>query len=196
MSQIKTIKAKVAPADAARHYELTVHQNGIALCPFHKDTHPSMKLYDDHFYCFACGAHGDVIDLTAKLLGLNLSEAVCRLVLDFGIGPNGNPPNGAALPKPYLFQARRNESRCLSVLTKYKNTLRRWKREYAPASPGRVPDDRFVVACQMLDLIEYLTDFLCASMPEEQEKFAQELVQSGLIDRLQRKGANCVGHAA
>ena len=88
MSQIATIKAAVAPADAARQYGLVVNDHGMTCCPYHDDRHPSMKLYDDHFYCFACGAHGDVIDLTAKLLGLNFTEAVHRLAVDFGIDPD------------------------------------------------------------------------------------------------------------
>ena len=87
MTQIKTIKAAVTPTDAARQYGLAVSDHGMACCPYHDDRHPSMKLYDDHFYCFACGAHGDVIDLMAKLLGLNFTEAVHRLAVDFGIAP-------------------------------------------------------------------------------------------------------------
>ncbi|MBD9268378.1 MAG: DNA primase, partial [[Ruminococcus] torques] len=30
-------------------------------CPFHNDRTPSMKV-DSRFYCFGCGASGDVID--------------------------------------------------------------------------------------------------------------------------------------
>ena len=50
MSQIDTIKAKVSPADAGRHYGLKISRSGMVHCPFHNDTNPSMKLYDDHFY--------------------------------------------------------------------------------------------------------------------------------------------------
>ena len=102
MSQIDTIKAKVSPADAGRHYGLKISRSGMVHCPFHNDTNPSMKLYDDHFYCFACGAHGDVIDLTAKLLGMNFTEAVRRLAADFGIGPNNDPPMGS-FPKDRTY---------------------------------------------------------------------------------------------
>ena len=41
--------------------------NLFGLCPFHNDRHPSLYVSDDHYHCFACGEHGDVIDLTAKL---------------------------------------------------------------------------------------------------------------------------------
>ena len=45
MSQIDTIKAKVSPADAGRHYGLKISRSGMVHCPFHNDTNPSMKLY-------------------------------------------------------------------------------------------------------------------------------------------------------
>ena len=45
---------------------------------------------DDHYYCFACGAHGDVIDFAANFFDLPLYEAVQRLAADFGEGQIGN----------------------------------------------------------------------------------------------------------
>ena len=185
MTQIKTIKAAVMPADAARKYGLAVGNHGMACCPYHDDRHPSMKLYDDHFYCFACGAHGDVIDLTAKLLGLNFTEAVHRLAVDFGIDPD-NPPTVMPV-RPYLAQFRKDENLCISVLTEYEQLLRRWKTEYAPKTPDDRIDDRFMEACQMLDQIEYLADFLCAAELEERVKAVDELIQNGLIEKLRFK---------
>lgn len=198
MSQIDTIKAKVSPADAGRHYGLKISRSGMVHCPFHNDTNPSMKLYDDHFYCFACGAHGDVIDLTAKLLGMNFTEAVRRLAADFGIGPNNDPPMGSLPQRPYLSQFRRDELLCVSTLTEYERVLRRWKREFAPKTPDTPIDDRYVEACQMLDTIEYLADFLCAATLEERVKAVDDLMQNGLIDRLRQRleEVNSVGRAA
>ena len=198
MSQIDTIKAKVSPADAGRHYGLKISRSGMVHCPFHNDTNPSMKLYDDHFYCFACGAHGDVIDLAAKLLGLNFAEAVRRLAADFGSGPNNDPPMGSLPQRPYLSQFRRDELLCVSALTEYERVLRRWKQEYAPKTPDTPIDDRYVEACQMLDTIEYLADFLCVATLEERVKTVDDLMQNGLIDRLRLrlKEVSSVGRAA
>ena len=187
MSRIETIKATVAPADAARQYGMTVQRNGMALCPFHNDTHPSMKLYDDHFYCFACGAHGDVIDLTAKLLGLNFKETVHRLAVDFGISPNDDPPAAVKPQRPHVSQFRRDELLCLSTLTEYERLLRFWKQKYAPSVPDAPIDERFVEACQMLETIEYLADFLCAASLEERVKAVDELIQNGLMEKLQNR---------
>jgi DNA primase len=40
---------------------------------------------DERYFCFGCGATGDAIDLTAKLLGLRPKEAALRLAADFNI---------------------------------------------------------------------------------------------------------------
>ena len=52
-------------------YGVEVNRNGMACCPFHDDKHPSMKLNEEYFYCFGCGATGDVIDFTARLYNLS-----------------------------------------------------------------------------------------------------------------------------
>ena len=187
MLQIANIKSIVAPADAVKRYGLSVQRNGMALCPFHNDTHPSMKLYDDHFYCFACGAHGDVIDLTAKLLGLNFKETVHRLDVDFGISPNDDPPAAVKPQRPHVSQFRRDELLCLSTLTEYERLLRFWKQKYVPSVPDTPIDDRFVEACQMLETIEYLADFLCAASLEERVKAVDELIQNGLMEKLRNR---------
>ncbi|MFN8472762.1 MAG: DNA primase [Anaerolineae bacterium] len=51
------------------------------LCPFHDDRRPSFLVYDDdqHFHCFACGAHGDVIDFVRRRFHLDFGEACAWL---------------------------------------------------------------------------------------------------------------------
>ncbi len=62
-----------------------------ALCPFHQDTRPSLNLYPAdgattaHYHCFACGAHGNAIDLVKKVQGLEFLPAVQWLAQQFGI---------------------------------------------------------------------------------------------------------------
>jgi hypothetical protein len=45
------------------------------ICPFHDDNQPSCHIYDDHFYCFACGAHGDRIDWLMMVENKSRAEA-------------------------------------------------------------------------------------------------------------------------
>lgn len=75
MTIYETIKAAISIKQAAEHYGLKVSCNGMTCCPFHNDRHPSLKLNEDYFFCFGCGAKGDVIDLVARLFDLSSYEA-------------------------------------------------------------------------------------------------------------------------
>ena len=39
-------------------------------CPFHDDRSPSLHVYTDHYYCFACGANGDRIGWLMQARGM------------------------------------------------------------------------------------------------------------------------------
>lgn len=71
-----------------------------ALCPFHKDTRPSLNLYPAegnspaHYHCFACGAHGSAIDLVKQVEGLEFLPAVQWLAQQFSIRPIRNQASG------------------------------------------------------------------------------------------------------
>ena len=142
MNLYENVKTSVSVPEAAERYGLDVGRSGMARCAFHDDRHPSMKLYDDHFHCFGCGEHGDVIDLTARLLGLSNYEAARILAYDFGLSADRPPQNK---PRSKMDELRQRRSQ-----------LRRWKAEFAPHSPLDEPDERYVEACKELDYIEYL----------------------------------------
>lgn len=142
MNLYDAVKASVSVPEAAERYGLDVGRSGMTRCIFHDDRHPSMKLYDDHFHCFGCGKHGDVIGLTAALLGLSKYEAARRLAYDFGLSVDRPPQNK---PRSKMDELRQRRSQ-----------LRQWKDELAPRSPLDEPDERYVEACKELDYIEYL----------------------------------------
>lgn len=54
-------------------------------CPFHKEKTPSFHVYEDHYHCFGCGAHGSVIDFVMETEGLEFREAVTRLAGEAGM---------------------------------------------------------------------------------------------------------------
>lgn len=84
------VKETVSVPEAAGLVGIRAGRNGMALCPFHDDHNPSLRLYEDHFYCFGCGAHGDVIDLISRSAGLRPIEAARRLASLWQI-PDPNP---------------------------------------------------------------------------------------------------------
>ena len=189
MTLFELVKQTIQVRDAAEHYGLQVNHSGMCRCLFHEDRHPSMKLNERYFYCFGCGATGDVIDLVARLFNLSGYEAAKKLAYDFGIDPD-KPPAAAALRKPKypLAKAFQNETlHCQRILYDYLHLLERWKMQYAPKTPEDTLDDHFVEACQMLDYIEDLTDILTFAELEVRVKTVDMLQKDGMIDRLEER---------
>ncbi|MFK7823066.1 MAG: DNA primase [Oligoflexales bacterium] len=56
-----------------------------ACCPFHAEKTASFYLYDDHYHCFGCGAHGDVISFVQSQQGLGFIDALKWLANKFSI---------------------------------------------------------------------------------------------------------------
>ena len=183
MSVFETIKAAITLRQAAEHYGLRVLPNGMTCCPFHKDRHPSLKLNEDYFFCFGCGAVGDVVDFTARLFGLSCYESAQKLASDFGISPKpGQPVTGDCKSKPsQCLQPQLDEQRCRRALTDYLHLLKKWKTRYAPQAPEDSLDDRFVVSCQQYDYIAYLLEFLAHIGVEERDSMIAELLADGSI---------------
>lgn len=59
----------------------------VGLCPFHNEKTGSFNVYPDSqsFYCFGCGAGGDVITFTKKINNLDYVEAVKSLAARAGM---------------------------------------------------------------------------------------------------------------
>ena len=189
MNLFENVKAVVTVRQAAEHYGLKVGRGNMACCHFHNDHTPSMKLNEDYFYCFGCGATGDVIDLTARLFNLSNYDAAKKLAYDFWIDPD-KPPAPAALRKPQYPLAKtfqKETLHCQRVLCDYLHLLERWKVQCAPKTPEDTVDDRFVEACQMLDYIEDLTDILTFAELEARVKTVDMLQKDGMIDRLEER---------
>lgn len=62
-------------------------KNMIGLCPFHNEKSPSFNVYTENssFYCFGCGAGGDVITFIRKIENLDYIEAVKFLAQRVGL---------------------------------------------------------------------------------------------------------------
>ena len=94
----------------------TIERYGVALgrggrpmgrCPFHRDREPSLALYlddpaDEHFHCFGCGAHGDVIRFVELIERLPFMAAVAALAAGGGATaiepPTRRPTAGGRQP--------------------------------------------------------------------------------------------------
>ena len=190
MNLFQTIKAAVTVKQTAALYGLPVTPNGMVCCPFHEDHTPSMKLNDTYYYCFGCGATGDVIDLTARLFDLSSLQAARKMAQDFGLGPDKPPSSAVALSKsPTVSSDAQQEdvSYCLRVLHDYRDLLTRWRTEFAPLSPEESLDDRFVEALHMLDVVDDLMDRLAFGPASQKVDVAKRLLDSQLLPRMESR---------
>ena len=188
MNVFATVKTSINTREAAERYGVEVNRHGKALCPFHNDRHPSLFVDDDHYYCYACGEHGDVIDFTAKLYGLKLYEAAQKLAYDFGITQD-KPPDRAMQEKlnrkSEAQRLREHEKLCFSALMAYYKLLQEWMVVYAPRTPEDDVDSRFAEACHWLSYVEYLVDTLIGGDSYERTEVIDMMMTDGKLKKLQ-----------
>ena len=175
MNQFERVKAAVTLRQAAETYGLTLSRNGMTCCPFHEDKHPSLKLNEDYFFCFGCGASGDVIDFTARLFGISPKDATEKLAADFGISVDAKPVAVRRNP------SRLEELRCRRALTDYLHLLKEWKTQYAPKTPEDSLDDRFVESCQQYDRIAGLLEMLDEASSTQRSHTVSALTADGSV---------------
>ncbi len=86
MDLFSEVKRRVKLGEAAERWGLKPNRAGFVCCPIHGEKTPSLKLWEDHWYCFGCHAGGSVIDLAAGLFGLTPLDAARKLDEDWGLG--------------------------------------------------------------------------------------------------------------
>ncbi len=164
----ETVRETISVPDAAQLYGIS-SRNGNVRCIFHADNTPSMKLYDDHFHCFGCGAHGDVTDLTAQMFGLSKSDAARKLCSDFGLSDHTYIAAPKRCSRP--MTEREKIQLAFDVLTDYIAMLKDFRTSYIPSAEDDNPDPRLIESLQQLDYAEYLWDMLLDLTDEERAAF-------------------------
>ena len=86
-SDITLVRQSVTMRAVAQEYGYKVNRHGFAICPFHLDSNPSMKIYpgDKGYYCFVCHAGGDIFDFVQRHDNVNFDEAVRKVAGMFRI---------------------------------------------------------------------------------------------------------------
>lgn len=180
MSIFTEVKEQLKLRDVTEYYGLHINRAGFTKCPFHQERTPSMKLYDDHFYCFGCQSSGDAITLVEKLFGLQPLEAAKKLQHDFGL---------AEVSYDYRKEASKYRDRQKSIrkelefkkwkaatyliLTDYCYLLRKWKEEYAPKNFEEPLHPLFVESLQELVKMEYYCDLFLYGTDEDIKEFKE-----------------------
>ena len=146
-------------------YGITVNRQKFACCPFHSEDTASMRIYDSSFYCFGCGAGGDLITFVQKLFNLDFLGAVAKIDSDFSLG----------LSRPMKFseynKAKKAEQERKRIQAEqnrqeeyYWSLIDEWirldnnRRNYKPTSPDEELNPLFVEAIQKINAVEYALD--------------------------------------
>ncbi len=89
-------------------------RNLTGLCPFHSEKTPSMVVYNDSqsFYCFGCGAGGDVISFIMRMENLDYIEALKFLSDRAGLQfPEDGQEDSSLRIKPVILEINRLTAR-------------------------------------------------------------------------------------
>ena len=180
MIDFMTIKDSVSVPDAAEYYGIDTRHD-MCRCIFHEDKHPSMKLYPKNYFCFGCGAHGDVIDLVQAIFNEKPVDAAKRINADFGLGlDTGQPPDYERINRVRQQQLERKQFKewdnaAFRTVCEYHRLLEDWQRVYAPKSPDIPIHPRFTESLNKKDHVGYLLDILTYGTDDEKSDLRKEV---------------------
>lgn len=150
------IKGLYSMRDMLERYGLPKpNRAGFICCPFHREKTASMKIYKDSYYCFGCGAGGDIFTLAQRMDNLTFKEAFAAL-------GGGYETTFSARLKIYQAQKKREMQRKAEEKLKRKRELagllmdvyRKWLERLEPLS------DAWCDTCRALQYQEYLWELL------------------------------------
>ena len=200
MNIFSEVKDAVSARDAASFYGLKISRNGMCLCPFHNDKNPSMKV-EKNFYCFGCQAKGDVIDFVRMLFNLNAKEAAIKLINDFGLQVDTQKKESEKeknerirrtkekVYKENVQYAYETElKRFHSKISDFLLIFREWDREKTPTKEQweeNKVDEKYIVAVNCIERLEYILDILESN--NDEEKFEIFKQRKGIIEYYERR---------
>jgi DNA primase len=115
-SFLQELKARSDLAEIASNY-VSLKRSGknlVGLCPFHSEKSPSFNIYPENgsFYCFGCGAGGDVITFVRRIENLDYMEAIRFLAQRAGMQvPEEQTDNGMAKLRARILEINRETAR-------------------------------------------------------------------------------------
>jgi hypothetical protein len=127
----------------AENYGLKINHMGFAKCCFHDDNTPSLKIYEKGFYCFGCGAGGDLIKFVALYENISNYDACVKL-------NNGETVAKIKRKRPQTLREWERES--YAILDKYLTVLKVYREVYE--------SQYFEEACHNIDCVTYCLDWL------------------------------------
>lgn len=175
MNYAEIIKNTVTMQNALEHYGFRI-KRGFINCPFHSGDHTaSLKVYPDKrgWFCFGCGAHGDVISFVGRYFGLSFQDACRKIDHDFGLGVTVT--HKPTIRERMIFQKKHSalteklqaeEAHRLQKKAEYDYWLNEWIcadliiRHLKPKKPEDKIEDIYSEAYTRLSIAGYMLDCL------------------------------------
>lgn len=138
-------------------------------CPVHNGKDNNFVIYDDSFYCWVCGAAGDLIKFVSLLFSLTYPDAMKKLDRDFRLGVYEKPTltqhrKNRQLVEQYRRQQEEKQKQADEKFSEYLFNLKELdrykdlKQRYAPQAEGEELHPLFVEAIKMIPQIEWRLD--------------------------------------
>ena len=129
-----------------------------------------MKLNEEYFYCFGCGATGDVIDLTARLYNLSPKKPPrsWRRILALSMTVRLLPRRNYVRQKTEAQKFQENRDHAFRVLADYFHLLKSGK-PTTPKTPEETHHPRFLEAVQQRIISAICWILFLEDSPEEQK---------------------------
>lgn len=156
MTPIEQIKAALRVDEyAGRFLEV---KNKTALCPWHKEKTPSLKLHADFYKCHGCGAGGDVIAFAAEYHGITTRQAVRMLADQLGIPLTRQP-------EPHPYDAAKD--------ARIRAEAEEWRRLARASLLASLHTDHYDLILPFLELLESMSRHQVLSAYREQRTVEQ-----------------------
>lgn len=177
MNVFDELKNSVDMRSIAAEYGFNSNRHDYICCPFHNEKTPSMRLYDQSFYCFGCHIGGDVITFVSKLFELSAIEAAKKINTDFALSLNIGKdtdikPKEKTVSKSQIYSYFEDWQKwAFRVLNNYYKLLLLWYEEFIPKTADDIPYILWVKACNELPIIGYYCNLFIGGSDETRKRF-------------------------
>ena len=119
LNKYELVKQQVSMPSVIVLYGFELNRSGFISCPFHSEKTASMKIYDKSFYCFGCGAGGDVIKFVSLLFRISAPQAVVKLSNDFFLGLKTDTAYDKKAEREYALKKLKEEQELQTLRQEY-----------------------------------------------------------------------------
>lgn len=115
------IRQRVSITQIVERYTNRRIVKGVCNCPLHTEKTASFSVDEDKglYYCFGCGAGGDIFKFVQTYLGISFKEAVAQIDQDFALGITGEKIS----VKAQIAMREVKKKRAIEEYTKMQNNL-------------------------------------------------------------------------